>query len=171
MLALNASIEAARAGEAGKGFAVVADEIRVLADNSRNTANSIQEISNQVTASVKSLAEASEKLLAFVATDVSKDYEEFVSAAEEYLKDADNVEQMMIAFNRKASYFAKATEQMNTKLNEVSQEALNENENVGSLAESIRVLSGNMTQIAEYTAANDRVSETLKSEIAKFRAI
>ena len=171
LLALNASIEAARAGEAGKGFAVVADEIRVLADNSRNTANSIQEISNQVTASVKSLAEASEKLLAFVATDVSKDYEEFVSAAEEYLKDADNVEQMMIAFNRKASYFAKATEQMNTKLNEVSQEALNENENVGSLAESIRVLSGNMTQIAEYTAANDRVSETLKSEIAKFRAI
>lgn len=171
LLALNASIEAARAGEAGKGFAVVADEIRVLADNSRNTANSIQEISNQVTASVKSLAEASEKLLAFVATDVSKDYEEFVSAAEEYLKDADNVEQMMIAFNRKASYFAKATEQMNTKLNEVSQEALNENENVGSLAESIRVLSGNMTQIAEYTAANDRVSETLKSEITKFRAI
>ena len=50
LLALNASIEAARAGEAGKGFAVVADEIRVLADNSSKTANSIQEISDIVIA-------------------------------------------------------------------------------------------------------------------------
>ena len=39
LLALNASIEAARAGEAGRGFAVVADEIRVLAENSKDTAN------------------------------------------------------------------------------------------------------------------------------------
>lgn len=47
LLALNASIEAARAGEAGKGFAVVAEEIRILADNSRETANSIQHSGNQ----------------------------------------------------------------------------------------------------------------------------
>ena len=103
LLALNASIEAARAGEAGKGFAVVADEIRQLADNSRNTANSIQEISNEVTASVRSLAEASEKLLDFVSTNVSKDYDEFVTAAGEYLRDADNVEDMMNVFNEKAA--------------------------------------------------------------------
>jgi len=41
-LALNAPIGAAHAGEAGKGFAVVADEIRVLAENRRETAGSIQ---------------------------------------------------------------------------------------------------------------------------------
>ena len=63
LLALNASIEAARAGEAGKGFAVVADEIRQLADNSRNTANSIQEISEEVVSSVEQLAVSSDKLL------------------------------------------------------------------------------------------------------------
>lgn len=48
LLSLNASIEAARAGEQGKGFAVVADEVRNLADQSRESAEKINEIVEQL---------------------------------------------------------------------------------------------------------------------------
>ena len=48
LLSLNASIEAARAGENGRGFAVVADEIRVLADQSTESAEKIKNIIEQL---------------------------------------------------------------------------------------------------------------------------
>lgn len=44
LLALNASIEAARAGEAGRGFAVVADEVKQLANRTKETATSVDQV-------------------------------------------------------------------------------------------------------------------------------
>ncbi|WP_054466749.1 MULTISPECIES: methyl-accepting chemotaxis protein [Planktothricoides] len=44
MLALNAAVEAVRAGEAGKGFSVVALEIRKLADQSKKSAEKINNL-------------------------------------------------------------------------------------------------------------------------------
>ena len=54
MLALNAAVEAARAGEYGKGFGVVAGEIRKLADQSRKSADKINNLVVDVQAAMNS---------------------------------------------------------------------------------------------------------------------
>lgn len=58
LLSLNASIEAARAGEAGKGFAVVASEIQKLAEESSDSAKTIEDVVNNLLSESKTTVEA-----------------------------------------------------------------------------------------------------------------
>lgn len=58
LLALNAAIEAARAGSAGRGFAVVADEVRKLAEQAREAAQDVVQLTTVVSARVASTTDA-----------------------------------------------------------------------------------------------------------------
>ena len=171
LLALNASIEAARAGEAGKGFAVVADEIRQLADNSRNTANSIQEISNEVVTSVEQLAASSDKLLKYVTTNVLDDYDKFVAASQQYTQDADTLEGIMTDFENKTETLLDSSAHVGDKILQISDTIDEEKSRVAAFSDAVDKLLSNMTEIQDCTNVNEGVSNDLKQEIAKFSVI
>ena len=67
LLSLNASIEAARAGEAGRGFAVVASEIQKLAEQTNSSAKVIDDIiltlSKESRQTVQSISEVTDMIM------------------------------------------------------------------------------------------------------------
>ena len=73
LLSLNASIEAARAGEAGRGFAIVAGEIGKLAEQSKSSANTINEIVKELQDNIAIAVKSMERV-----TNISKEQAESV---------------------------------------------------------------------------------------------
>lgn len=171
LLSLNASIEAARAGEAGRGFAVVADEIRGLADNSRDTASNIQEISDLVTNAVEKLATSAEKMLAFVEGKVMTDYDSFVEVVAQYKKDAASVNAILDAISINTNTIADTMQTMNTGINDISV-AIDENaRGVVNVAQSMVSLVDEIEEIQAETSKNEEISVQLSDEVKKFKNV
>ena len=171
LLALNASIEAARAGDAGRGFAVVADEIRSLAENSRDTANDIQNISVLVTDAVSKLAENAEDMLKFVGTDVIKDYDGFVDIVNQYQADADLMAQILGEVSEQVNVINDTMREMNTNMDDVSSTIGESARAVSSVAEDAALLVGAISNIQEETENTHRISEELQTEVKRFERV
>lgn len=169
LLALNASIEAARAGEAGKGFAVVADEIRSLAEQSKVTAENIQQVTQKVTGAVQNLADDSSRLLNFVAKDVSKSFHQFTDIADAYNQDAADVDEMVTDFSAISEELLASIEGVLQSINDVSKaanEGANGTNEIAQRASSIVEKSENViTVMNEIGDASNEMREIVQKFI------
>ena len=171
LLALNASIEAARAGEAGKGFAVVADEIRVLADSSRDTANDIQEISSQVTASVDELASNANKMIEFISDVILPDYDKLVNTGDQYNSDAGSFDTIMQDFAESAKVLQNTMQEMAGLIHDMSTTISECSTGLSIIAGNTTDITQSMTQIQTGINETESISNRLESEVGRFTSI
>ncbi len=168
LLALNASIEAARAGEAGKGFAVVADEIRQLADSSRETANNIQTINEQVIGVVQDLAKSSEKIIGYINENILPDYQSFVQGGQQYNEDATYIDETMSEYSSEAQSILQTMTEITESIDGINRAIEESATGVTEAATNIDSLVQSMSIVNEQMEENSSVAKNLKSESEAF---
>lgn len=171
LLALNASIEAARAGEAGKGFAVVADEIRQLADSSRETANNIQTINEQVIEAVQGLVVSSEKIVGYINENILPDYRAFVQGGQQYNDDATHIDNTMAEYAGEAQDILATMMEMTEAIGGISRAVEESANGVTDAATNIDSLVQSMSTVNGQMEENSTVAKNLKEESAAFASV
>lgn len=171
LLALNASIEAARAGEAGKGFAVVADEIRQLADSSRETANNIQTINEQVIEAVQGLVVSSEKIVGYINENILPDYRAFVQGGQQYNDDATHIDNTMAEYASEAQDILATMMEMTEAIEGISRAVEESANGVTDAATNIDSLVQSMSTVNGQMEENSTVAKKLKEESAAFASV
>lgn len=168
LLALNAAIEAARAGEAGRGFAVVAEEVRVLAEQSAATAADIQNIVRLVNSSVQELTDESEKILEFVDKQVIPDYGKFINAGEQYNKDADAVNNVMMEFSATSEELNASVEGITKAIAEMADTVGEGASGISIIADKTNIIAEKIELIEKSAEENKESADILKQIISKF---
>lgn len=154
LLALNAAIEAARAGEQGRGFAVVADEVRTLAQNTKQSTETIQETTERLRRGAREAVEAMDVSSGQVAESV-----ELSRETRKAFGEVTNAVEAVVEVNVQIS---SATEEQATVANQVT-------ESVNGLSDSISQVVTGATECASASSELSALAQELKQRVEQFK--
>lgn len=167
LLALNAAIEAARAGEHGKGFAVVAKETGKLAEQSKQAAQLISSLINQMKQRTDQAVRSMARGMTMVesgknlASEASVTFENIFNKLENILSRIDSValSAKQMAESNESVIFAV------TSIAALSEESMASTQEVSATAEEQSASVQQVTALAENLAD---ISSRLKQSVAQF---
>lgn len=156
LLSLNASIEAARAGDNGKGFAVVADEIGKLAATSKNTAEQINRVLDDVSGAVQELTLSARELVDYLEHDIMEEYDGFINTGEHYSQDAQVVQELVGGFQKNASALQAVMDDFREITVQIHEAIEQTTGNIGGITVIMQEFQGQMEQIDVMSTENTR---------------
>ena len=167
LLAINASIEAARAGDSGRGFAVVAEEIKMLSDQSEQSASKIRDIISSLISTVEEANEAV-KNVSNIITRQNKDIEDTEKAFSRVMSCVKKSEQQVEEISNKNDVLGEAKDAITELISNLSAIA---QENAAMSCESnlsMEDLGREMTSIMSEIDKTSQVAEELTANLEKF---
>ncbi|WP_225310983.1 methyl-accepting chemotaxis protein [Vibrio fortis] len=151
LLALNAAIEAARAGDHGRGFAVVSDEVRVLANNTQQSATEINALLGELKSGSNAAVGAMDQGLASSSQAVGD-----AQNAGDYLLEISGQVEEITELNRQIAstteHQARASKQIHTHMDDFRQCSHQVSQSTDQLEALSHQLSDIVTELSKSTS-------------------
>ncbi|HWL22846.1 MAG TPA: methyl-accepting chemotaxis protein [Ureibacillus sp.] len=168
LLALNAAIEAARAGEHGKGFAVVADEVRKLAEQSKESASKIVDLTIEIKKDTENVAHGVSNSISSV-----KDGVEIIGeAGNAFSTIVQAVQTMKVQISEisaTAEQISASAEEVSASVNEISNSSTESSKEVEIIAAAIEEQAATMDQVNTIAVELSEKALSLQTEVQKFK--
>ncbi len=167
LLALNAAIEAARAGEQGKGFAVVAAEVRVLSEQTAESAKKVSELVEEIQKDSLSSSKSMDQVLEDVQLGV-KHVNDTGAVFDQILKATQHLAEQVQKVSAVAEEIAKRIEDVTASVESMAVIAKNSSEHSLSVASASQEQAASMEEINAFVESLNQLAHDLKQLFNKF---